>query len=506
MSTRRITFLAALAMFVLAHVEPAVAGKSDDTLKIALPREMETLNVYSNTGREGVIMSRMIWDGLLYRDPVTNEYIPNLATSYRWESDTALVVGIREGIKFHNGEPFDADDVVYTLNWVANPSNGALPARNVNWIESAEEIGPNMVRINLKAPFPAALEYLSGPVVIYPNEYFAEVGPVGIGKAPVGTGPYRATSVEPGKSVMLEKYDGYHEDSPKGQPSIGKIFVRTIPEKNTQIAEMLSGNLDWIWQVLPDQASKIDEMGRFTVANESTMRIGYLSFDAAGRHGDNPMNDVRVRKAVAHAIDRDGILEALVRGASKVVHSACFPTQFGCSQDVITYDYDLEKAKSLLAEAGYTEGFEMPFHAYRERDQAEAIINNLAAIGIKTNFSYLKYQALREKIHAGEIPFRFMTWGSYSVNDASAITSHFFKHGPDDYARDPDLKVWLETADTSTDPGIRKENYLKALRRIAEEVYWLPLWSLNTYYVYTKDLEFMPTPDEIPRFFQARWK
>ena len=99
----------------------------------------------------------------------------------------------------------------------------------------------------------------------------------------------------------------------------------------------------------------------------------------------------------------------------------------------------------------------------------------------------------------------FMTWGSYSINDASAITSNFFKGGPDDYARDPQLIDYLQEADTITDPAARKAAYSRALHRIAEEVYWLPLFSYNTYYAYSSDLNFKPTPDEIPAFYKASW-
>jgi len=493
-----------LATFALSGT--TLAGKADDTLNVAFDRELESLDNYVNTAREGILISRMIWDGLLYRDPQTNEYLGNLATSYKWIDDLTMEFELRQGVSFHNGEAFDADDVVYTVNWTANPDNGVTTQRNVNWMKSAEKIDQYTVRLHLKEPFPAALEFLSGPVVMYPNEYYAEAGPKGMGVKPVGTGPYKVTDVEVGKRYTLVKNENYYDDSPKGQPAIGTIIIRTIPELNTQIAEVMAGQLDWIWKVPADQAERLDQMGRFTVKNSQTMRIGYLAMDAIGRSGDNPFQDLKVRQAVAHAIDRENIVKALVKGASQVVHTACFPSQFGCTDEAMKYEYDPEKAKQLLAEAGYPDGFETPFFAYRNRDYAEAIISNLNAIGIETQFQYLKYAALRDKVHASEVPFNFMTWGSYSVNDTSAITSHFFKHGADDMARDDQVKQWLDIADRSTDPAVRKENYAKALARIAEQAYWLPLWSYNTNYVFSQDVEFEPTPDEIPRFFTMSWK
>ncbi len=484
----------------------ALANKKDGVLNVASETELESVDNYFNTAREGILLSRMLWDGLFYRDPSTFKYKGNLATSFKWVNDTTLEFNLRKGIKFHNGEAFDADDVVYTLNWISKPENKVKTQRNVNWIGKATRLSKYKVRLTLKKVFPAVFEYLSGPLVIYPNEYYAKVGPEGMGVKPVGTGPYKATKIDLDKQRFeFESYSGYHK-GPKPKASIKRIVYRTIPERNTQFAELLSGGLDWIWRVPADQAENFKKAGRFTVQNASTMRIGYVSFDASARTGKNPMNDKRVRQAIAHAIDRKTILNSLVKGASKVVHSACFPTQFGCTSNVKKYAYNPKKAKELLAKAGYPNGFTTDFYAYRNRDYAEAMIGYLNAVGIKTKFTYLKYSALRDKVQSGKVPFQFMTWGSYSINDVSAITSNFFKGGVDDYARDKKVIAALEKGDSSISPKVRKKSYRSALRRIANEVYWLPLFSYNTNYVFSKEVAFEPTADEIPRFFTVKWK
>ncbi len=496
----------AVTAIALLAAGAAYAGKADNTLSVAFTKELENVDSYFNSSREGVVLQRAIWDGLIYRDPVTNEYKGNLATSWEWIDDVTLELKLREGVHFHNGEPFNADDVVFTVNFVANPENGVKTQRNVSWMESAEKIDEYTVRIHLKAPFPAAIEFLSGPVSMYPDEYYAKVGPAGMGLKPVGTGPYKVVEVEPGQHFVLERYDGYH-DGPKGKPTIGRIDIRTIPEVNTQIAEMLGGTLDLIWQVPTDQAGKMAQMDQFTVVNESTMRIGYLTMDAAGRTGaDNPFTNLKVRQAVAHAIDREAIVAALLKGKSQVVSSACFPSQFGCEQDVTSYDYDPEKARALLAEAGYPNGFTTEFYAYRNRDIAEALASYLNAVGIRTEFNMLKYSALRDLRSKSGVPIAFLTWGSYSINDVSAITSQFFKFGALDDARDPQVRDWLEGGDTSTDPAKRIEYYSQALKRIADQAYWAPLFSYNTNYVFSKEVAYTPTPDEVLRFTNMTWK
>jgi peptide/nickel transport system substrate-binding protein len=322
---------------------------------------------------------------------------------------------------------------------------------------------------------------------MYPNEYYAEVGPSGMGLKPVGTGPYKVVSVTPGQHFVLEKNEAYH-DSPKGQPTIGNVDIRTIPDVNTQMAELFSGSLDLIWQVPSDQAEKLAQMDRFTVANESTMRVGYLSMDAAGRSGETPFTDVRVRRAVNHAINREELVAALVEEAA---------TQ---------YEYNPEKAKALLAEAGYPDGFTTEFYAYRDREYAEALLSYLNAVGIRSDFKFLQYSALRELNMTGDVPLAFLTWGSFSVNDASAMVSQFFKHGSLDDARDDQVLADLEVADSATDDATRIEHYTKAIERITDQAYWAPMFSYNTNYVFTKEVALTPTADEVLRFTTTEWK
>jgi peptide/nickel transport system substrate-binding protein len=497
--------LAACAGVALAM--PAEAGKRNNTIVFAADQVPESIDSYFNNVRIGVILAHHVWDHLIYRDPKTNEYKGELATSWRWINEKTLEFDLRRGVKFHNGEAFDADDVVYTLNFVSKPENKAITQTNVNWIASAEKVEQYKVRINLKQAFPAALEYLAGPVNIYPNEYYAQVGPKGMSEKPVGTGPYRVTEHQPGRVIRLERNKDYFKESPRPQPTIEKLELRLIPDRNTQMAELMAGGVDWIFNVPPDQANQLKTVPALEVKAGETMRIVFLHFNSTDKTQIPALKDRRVRQAFAHAIDREAMLKTVVGEGARVLHTNCFPSQFGCTDaGAPRYNYDPAKAKALLAEAGFANGLEVDLYAYRERHQTEAMIGYLRAVGIRANLRFMQYAAMRDAMREGKAAIAHQTWGSFSVNDVSASTPHYWGFLEDDVSRDPQVRDWLATGDRSVDPEVRKEAYAKGLVKIAQESYSVPMYSLPVYYAYTKDLEFTAYPDELPRFWEAKWK
>ncbi len=508
---RSLLAVAALAAAALGSIPVAQAGKANDTLVWSTTREVAVVDPYYNNTRELVVMGHLMWDGLLFRDLDSGEFKPLLATSYKWANNTRLEFDLREGVKFHDGSTFDADDVVYTVNHVANKDNGVLTWGNVKWMKNAEKLSQYKVAINLVKPFPAALAYLSNAIFILPSGQYDNAPMKADGKKdygvakPVGTGPYAFKEVKAGAHVKMTKNTDYFKGSVKGQPQIGAITFRTINEMNTQIAELLTGGLDWIWDVPKDQAERLSETPAITVENAKTMRVSYMAFDVDGSSGQKYFMNKKVRMAVAHAINRESITKNMVGPASVVIPSACHPDQFGCAQNVKTWNYDPAKAKSLLAEAGYPGGFTFDIYAYRQREFTEAVIGDLANVGIKANLKFMQYRALRDLVWKGTTPINHMTWGSNSIPDASAITSHFFSGGRDDPAKDPEVIKNLEIADTSTDPVVREKHYKMALETISSELYWLPMFTYAKYYAFSKDLNFITTPDEIPRFYAAKW-
>lgn len=504
MSLKR--FLSAGAIALALPATAAYADKANDTAEIVFDKDLDNPDLYYSTARTGLIAGYQVFDTLFYRNDETGDFDGLLAESYEWTDDVTLVVKLRQGIKFHNGEDLTADDVVFTFQEFGGPDGVGAARPSFNWIDSIEKTDDFTVVFHAKAPSPAAMIFLAMANYIYPKDYYEEKGSSGFAAQPIGTGPYMFDKIEPGKGYTLVANPNYF-DGPKAKPKIGTINVRTVPDVNTQLAEMIGGNADFLWNIPEDQAQKLSASGRANVINAGAMRVGYISMDAAGRTGaDNPFTKKEVRQAVAHAIDRQGIKQALLSDANQVIDSACNPVQFGCETDVTKYDYDPEKSKELLAAAGYPDGFTTKFYAYRDRPITEAMLNMLSEVGIKTELTYMQYAATAEAHGKGEIPITFLTWGSSSIPDVSNITSYFFRGQSRDDARDPEVMAWLEEGDSTIDAEARKAAYSKALKKIADEAYWLPLWTYSINYALSDELEFTPTEDEIVRFYDMSWK
>ncbi|MEM7120961.1 MAG: ABC transporter substrate-binding protein [Pseudomonadota bacterium] len=499
--------LAAAVIALGTHV--AQADKDDDTLRIAWGVDGVMVNAdnYYGATRSGIWFTAMVWDTLIYRDPSTGAYLPSLATGWTWIDDTTLELTLRDDVTFHNGEPFDADDVVYTFNTVSAPDSGVKFQRIVSWIDNVEKIDPYTVRIHTTGPFPQALEFLSGPMPVYPNEYYAEVGPEGMSNEPVGTGPYRVVGMKPGEEYTLVRNDDYTWGSPKGTAQITNVVIREIPDVQTQVAELISGGIDVTADLTPDLVANLQGTPGVTAEMAETLRIFYLGMDASGRTETDPVKDPKVRQAISHAINRQAIVDNLMGGAPRIINTPCHPLQFGCDETVATvYDYDPEKAKALLAEAGYADGFTIDLYAEAPAHEAEAIMGDLAAVGIESNLHRLPWEAYRDAQLANKAPAWLTNWGSYSLADSAASVSIFFNGGEDDFAQDADVIEWLKSADTSTDPDERKDLYGKAIARITEQAYILPTFSGIRSYGWDSNLDFTPYADEIPRFYEYGWK
>jgi peptide/nickel transport system substrate-binding protein len=244
-----------------------------------------------------------------------------------------------------------------------------------------------------------------------------------------------------------------------------------------------------------------------------TMRVNYLIFDAAGRTGaDNPMTVQKVRQAIAYAIDRNAIARNLMQGGSRAPDAPCFPTQFGCdAAAAVRYPYDPARAKALLAEAGYPNGFSTELVSFLLPPFEDAVQGYLRAVGIDANVTHLQIEAAIKRNADGTIPLYFANWGSYSINDVSAFLPQLFSGQAEGFSAGDDthdaaLKKLVDGGDTSTNPDERRKYYSAAIKLATEQMYVLPIMTSVQTYVVRREVNFRAYPDELPRFYLASWK
>jgi peptide/nickel transport system substrate-binding protein len=497
---------------VLGAAAPARAQKAEDTLRIVWWDQLLNVNPYYNQLRSGLVVAHQAFDGLVARDPETFAIRPLLATAWKYVDDTTLELELRKGVKFGDGSAFSADDVVYTIDSILADNHLAVPDNYV-WLAGAEKIDDYKVRIKLKHVFPAATEYLAMVLPILPKAYRERVGADAYDKQPLGAGPYRITHIEGTTRIDLERFEDYYAASPKGKPAIRWLRIHEAPDVATAQNEMIDNQADWTWNVPPDVADKLGAMPGMQSTHAETMRVNYLMFDAAGRTGaDNPMTRQKVRQAIAYAIDRNAMAKNLMQGGSRVPEAPCYPSQFGCDgAAAVRYPYDPARAKALLTEAGYPNGFSTEVVSFLLPPFEGAVQEYLRAVGIDAKVTHLQAEAAVRRNLAGTAPLYLANWGSYSINDVSAFLPELFSGQPEGFSgaddtRDAALKKLVDAGGTSTNPDERRKNYSAAIKLATEQMYVLPIMTSVQTYVARKEVNFRAYPDELPRFYLATWK
>jgi peptide/nickel transport system substrate-binding protein len=238
------------------------------------------------------------------------------------------------------------------------------------------------------------------------------------------------------------------------------------------------------------------------------MRVDYMTIDAAGRSGaGNPLTNVKVRQAILSAIDRQTMAKRLVQGDSQVIDTPCYPGQFGCDASAaVKYPYDPAKAKQLMAEAGFPNGFDTELTTYAPPQFGAAVQSYLKAIGINLHVQQLQVGAADQLMRTGRSPLSGGSWGSNSINDISAFMPYFLGGDLTDYAHDSDVQALLSQAGATFDPALRRKEYSQAIHLATERVDFLPMFSEVRYVAFSKQLNFQGFQDDIPRFYLSSWK
>jgi peptide/nickel transport system substrate-binding protein len=333
--------------------------------------------------------SQQMWDSLLWINE-EGELEPALAESYEVSEDgTEYTFYLRDDVVFHNGEPFNADSVILTWERAANADYEY--SYYFTSADSVEKIDDYTVKVTTPEPDSTFLRLMADYWAMIPPQYYEEVGEEGFIEQPIGTGPFMFVEWVKGDHITMEANPNYWRE---GLPKVQNLVFRPIPESATRVAAIQTGEVDVVGRLSSEEAQSLLGVPNVKVIRYPSTRIYYIAFNNLTTGVDQPTEDPLVRQAMNYAVDVDAIVDALFDGFGQRASGYVAEGEMGYGV-VEPFPYDPEKAKELLAEAGYPDGFEMDFAcpagAYIFFEQVcEAVQGYLADVGIETNLEIME--------------------------------------------------------------------------------------------------------------------
>lgn len=513
-TTKWLTIIILGLVLILSSSIPVLAGK--DHLTIALQNVPAGVDFYASTSRAVLQISYMIFDPLLEREPKTGELKPHLVTSWKIIDDLTWEFKLRPGVTFHNGNPLNAESVRFTImDYLLNPEIKSPHAGAFKWCKDVQVIDDLTFRVITEKPYPLVTQRFN---VLFPydpawtKEMMAKHGAAYLARHAMGTGPFKFIKFVEGEKIELVRNDNYWK---KGVPEFAKMTFRFIIESSTRMAELMSGGVDVNVAVTPDQRPLIKKDKNLALIYSPLLRVIFMQLDSQLNAPKTPkaIKDVRVRRAINYAIDRETIRKAIFGGFGANCYLPINPVSFGADPTIASPKYDPEKAKTLMKEAGYEKGFDLtiwtPFSMWKKL--AEAAMPYFEAINIKLKIRDYSgrwgefVKLFKAKKTDGIV---LMSWGSYNIFDADAIWSYFFMtpEGPFNYNQNEELNDLLHQARETLDQAKRKELYKKAQKIIVDQAYWTPLYTSYVVHGTNSHLHYVLGFDQVPRWQYGTWK
>nr|WP_250813185.1 ABC transporter substrate-binding protein [Neorhizobium tomejilense] len=490
---RRYLMVGAISVAVIVSMPLVAAAQSTSTVVIAQAADAYSMDPAKHSAFPTANILFQIYDGLVTQNE-KGEISPALATSWSNPDPLTWRFKLREGVKFHNGEAFNAAAVKYTFDRALDPNFKAPYYSRISQIKAVNVVDDYTIDIKTDKPFPTMLLSLyeaSFPALIVPPAYTAQNNGADLGAKPVGTGPYRFLEWKKDERVVLEANPDYWG----GKPAINKVIFRPIKETRTRIAELKSEGVDIGVDVPPEDIASL-EGGDTKVVSVPSEFLYFLAFDTTR---DTPLKDKRVRQAINYAVDVDAIQQALLNGMGTRIALTLPSNAFGYDPIWKPYPYDPAKAKALLAEAGYPNGFTIPLMTRKGRymkdsEIVEATAGFLSKVGIKANIQYLEpgvWGQVSEK--KGREGITFPGWSGRDPNLVWAPLLHTGEY--QSYYSNPELDKLLDAGAATIDPAERKGIYDKAAAVIKDDAPHLPMVQPPLIYGLDKKLSWTPRAD-----------
>jgi peptide/nickel transport system substrate-binding protein len=477
------------------------------------PSTLDTMN-QSETPASNLAIN--IWDTLVERDP-TLKLTPALATELpKNVAPTVWEVKLRKGVKFTNGEDFNADSVKFSLERVAHGKLRGSPFFAP--IDRVEAVDPYTVRIHTKKPWPTLVNSMTfNQASMYPPKAYAGKDSAAISKEPIGTGPYKLVRWSKDEEIVLEANANYW----RGAPKIKTVVVRPIPDDAVRVAALQNGEIDVAVNIPPHLAAIIDKHPKIFLTTAPSIRTIQLMFYTHQFDKDHKLvgvyqgisADKRVRQAVTAALNVDELIKSMLDGKAVAVATMLTSMHFGFDPALKPPKHDLTKAKKLMAEAGYPNGFELTVHGpqgryVRDKEVLEAVGGQLAKAGIKTTvrtYEFVNYLNNMVYIHKAG-PVWLIGWGTPTI-DAETVYVPLFRSGNimANYHNE-DFNRMIDEAQTIMDEKKRLEQYHRINKLWIEDAAAAPLYQQIDLYGANKRLTWKARSDERLKAFDMSLK
>lgn len=443
---------------------------NSNTFTVAQSADAVTLDPQKTNDSASANVMNQIYDRLVKLNK-DMKIEPELAQSWKQINSTTWQFNLRHGVKFSNGEELKASDVKFTFDRLLDPKTASPGAFVLAPVSQVKVIDDYTVQIITKKPFAPILYNLSHTATSILNQKAVESEGSNYGQKPVGTGPFTFVSWEKSSQIVLSKNKDYFA----GAPKLDKVVFRIIPETETQVAELRTGEVDAVLNLSADSLAQLKSANNVTIDKVPAFSVKYLGFDEQMK----PFNDVRVRQAINYAIDKNALIKAAYNGTAVPEKGPLAPGVNGYDPNVQGYPYDPAKAKQLLAEAGYPNGFSTTIYVSNEAPDpkiATLIQSQLGQVGIKVNQQVMEWGAFLDKTAKG-VPMFLLDWITVTGDADNGLYANFNSvnfGGPGNrqFYKNPKVDQLLNDAQAETDPAKRQQEYAQAQEQIVKDAPW----------------------------------
>lgn len=507
---KRFTRIIAVALALISVMSLVACGgkKTDsgdgvykDTLTWAQGADVTSLDPHQGKETPAVEVTSQIFDTLVTVDAETGEIVPQIAES--WEQTDALtyVFKIRKGIKFHDGSELTAEDVKFSLD---RAINSAAVSYIVNFISDVTVNDEYTVTVTTNAPYAPALRNLAIPFAAIVPKAVVEADEDAFILNPVGSGPYTFVEWKQGDHITLKAFDDYYA----GKAATENLIMKVIPETSQRSIALETGEIDLAYDMAVNDIPKVNSNEKLTVYEVPSLTCWYVSMNM----NKEPFNNPLVREALTMAIDRQTIIDTINAGSGEPADAIIAPAAFGYHSTGVP-EYNPEKAKELLAEAGYPNGFSTSLWVNDNQSRIEmcqAIQAMLLDIGVDCAVEVIEFGSFIARTTNGEHDMAYFGWTT-SSGDAD-YTYYSLEHstqqgaaGNRSFIADPEVDALIEEARSSTDEAARKELYKDLAIKLAEVNNNIPVFYSSINVGANKNVEgFVMDPNGYHNLYQVK--